>query len=51
MARFKPTGAEFGTFVETFGKEALFLLEFLNWECVNLQLVGAICATTWVEPA
>lgn len=51
MTQFKPTRAEFGTSAATFGKETLFLLEFLNWECVNLQLVGAICATTWVEPA
>lgn len=43
MTQFKPMRAELGTFAETFGKETL---EFLNWEHVNLQLVGAICATT-----
>lgn len=36
MTLFKLMRAEFGTLAETFGKGTLFLLEFLNWKCVNL---------------
>lgn len=50
MTQLKPMRAELGIFVENVRKETLFLLEFLNWECVNLQLLGAICTAKWGEP-
>ena len=50
MTQLKPMRAELGIFAENVRKETLFLLEFLNWECVNLQLLGAICTAKWGEP-
>lgn len=49
--QFKPMKAKLEIFAETVGKEILFFLEFLNRVCANLQLLGAICAATWGEPA
>lgn len=51
MTQFKPMRYKLETFAKTVGKATLFLLEFLNWKCVNLQLLEAICATTWGEAA
>ena len=39
----KPIRTELRSFAGTVRKETLFLLEFLNWEGVNSQLLGAIC--------
>ena len=51
MTQFKPMRTGLGIFAETVGRETLFSPEFLNWECVNSQLLRAIYDTTWGEPA
>ena len=50
MTQLKPMRAELRISAAIVRKETLFLLEFLSWEGVNLQLLGAICTAKWGEP-
>lgn len=49
MTQLKPMRTELRIFAAIVRKETRFLLEFLNWEGVNLQLLGAICTAKWGE--
>lgn len=50
LTQLKPMKTELRIFAGIVRKETLFLLEFLNWEGVNSQLLGAICTAKWGEP-